>query len=243
MPVQSAKLLNVLVVEDDSIQRKLTRRFLKNKCAETVGEISEASSVTDASALLRIKQFDLLLLDISIQGGKSFDILPDHAAHHHQLPYKIIFLTCHTDLAIQGYDYHAADFIAKPINYERLESAISRIAAEKLFSESRAEPTVELPCGSKKVRRIVLNDILYCRANGKFSTIVLANNEEVSVWLAFNELCRLLPSVLFSQIHRSYAVNKAHINSYSLRYRKAFVTVRNAHIPIGSAFLNMFSVA
>ncbi|MFY7998796.1 MAG: LytR/AlgR family response regulator transcription factor [Candidatus Kapaibacteriota bacterium] len=240
MRVHSAKPLNVLLVEDDDIQRKLTRRFLKSRCAEIVGEISEASSVKDAASLLRLKQFDLLLLDISIRGGKSFDILPCQSAE--TLPYKVVFLTCHADLAIQGYDYHAADFIPKPIDYERLQKTISRIAVEQSSPATATAAAIKLPCGNKKTRRVVLNTIMYCRAEGKYSMAVLENGDELPIWLAFKELSRLLPGDSFSQIHRSYIINTAYVQSYSLRCRKACVTLQDTlqtQLPLGSAFRDM----
>jgi len=84
--------------------------------------IGTASSVVEASKLLRRRQPDILFLDIMLGDGTGFDVLeiiPD-------LRSKIIFVTASDAYAIKAFKFAAIDYILKPYSDEDLNNAVDK---------------------------------------------------------------------------------------------------------------------
>src|SRR5688500_8106202 len=64
---------------------------------------------------------DLVLLDIQLADGKSFEIF-----NHINIDVPIIFTTAYDQYALEAFKLHSIDYLLKPIQYEDLFRALEK---------------------------------------------------------------------------------------------------------------------
>jgi two-component system LytT family response regulator len=124
-------MLNTLIVDDEA----LARRGLKHRLhsATDVHVIGEARNGREAVELIRKHAPDLVFLDIQMPGMDGFDVIRSFSAE--ELP-AIVFVTAFDEFAIKAFEANAVDYILKPIEDERLKSALDRV--RKRHQDKRA---------------------------------------------------------------------------------------------------------
>lgn len=121
--------MRTIVVEDEDLTRKMIVNYVKSN--PNLQFIGEAASVQESVVLINACQPDLLLVDIQLKDGLSFEILEKIIT-----PVCTIFITAYQEYAIKALKLGAIDYILKPIDFEELSQAIdktkSKIPAEQL---------------------------------------------------------------------------------------------------------------
>jgi two-component system LytT family response regulator len=125
--------VRVLIVDDEPLARRGVSVRLRN-CPgiEIVGECGDGESAVDSILSL---EPDLVFLDVQMPGIDGFDVLRALPAEH--LP-AVIFLTAHEEHALRAFAVHALDYLLKPLDDERLATAVNR-AKKQLDTVSKAE--------------------------------------------------------------------------------------------------------
>jgi two-component system LytT family response regulator len=115
-------MLNTLIVDDEA----LARRGLKHRLhsASDVHVIGEARNGREAVEMIRKHAPDLVFLDIQMPGMDGFDVV--RALEPDEMP-AIVFVTAFDEFAIKAFDANAVDYILKPIEDDRLKSALDRV--------------------------------------------------------------------------------------------------------------------
>src|SRR5580765_882538 len=118
--------LRVLIAEDEPLSRERLRQFLE---AETLIEIV-AECTTGQEALNAIRQThpDIVFLDVRMPDLDGFGVIGGLSGTH--LP-VIIFVTAYDRFALRAFEVHAADYLLKPFDRERFQTALQR-ARERL---------------------------------------------------------------------------------------------------------------
>jgi two-component system LytT family response regulator len=115
-------MIRVLIVDDERLARAELRRMLsKHPGVEIVGE---AANAADAAQMVASLDPDLLLLDVQMPGGSGFDLL----AALDDAP-EVIFTTAFDQYTLQAFEASALDYLMKPIEPQRLATALERAAA------------------------------------------------------------------------------------------------------------------
>jgi len=117
---------NVLIVDDDFINRKLISTLLK-KHTDLIGNMIEAENGSEALSILREDHtINLILLDIMmpILDGKEFLKIFRSDEENNAIP--VIVLSTDDTQRTAVYDYGADDFLLKPIKESELIPAIRK---------------------------------------------------------------------------------------------------------------------
>jgi len=120
----------ILIVDDESPQRKLLADFI-----ESLGYRSRAAaSAEEALEIIRREPPDMVLLDVRLPGMSGIEALPEIRKTTAELP--VLLITAYADLrqAVAAVKSGAADYLAKPVDLDELEAAISDalgLSAEK----------------------------------------------------------------------------------------------------------------
>ncbi|THU34877.1 response regulator transcription factor [Niastella caeni] len=210
--------LRVIIVEDMiSIRQDLEEFFQQQPDFIIVGA---CSTVSDAIALIHNTKPDLLLLDIGLPDGTGFDILEQITEK-----VKVIFLTAHSQYAIQAFRYGAIDYLLKPFNELELMEALQRVInAQPLLREQIA---ITLHSFRKKkvqdhialrsqdfVKIVKLKEITYFEADNKYTTVFLNAGNKVVTSKPLKEYDELLSETFFLRTHQSYLLNEFYIDRY-----------------------------
>ena len=206
--------LKVLIVDDERpARRDLTRILGKIEGFEKAGE---AGNGLKAVEMIRDSAPDIVLLDIQMPGLDGFQVL-SRLGETGDIP-PVIFVTAYDQYAIRAFDVHAADYILKPVDEDRLREALGR-AKERaqgttprqdlddlLLSVGALTQRVPVRRGSGVVM-VDVQEILYaCVSDGEIS-IVTHDLEGTSARRSLDELQSELPAGMFMRVHRAYLAN------------------------------------
>jgi two-component system, LytTR family, response regulator len=114
--------MKTLIVDDEPLARRELRRLLGNYPAVEVA--GEAGNIDEARELIEKLKPDLVFLDIQMPGGTGFDLL----AQLDRVP-RIVFTTAYDHYAVKAFDVNALDYLLKPIESDRLATALRKVQA------------------------------------------------------------------------------------------------------------------
>jgi two-component system, LytTR family, response regulator len=123
--VTAARKIRVLVVDDEPLARDgITVRLQREPDIEIVGEAADGPDAVHAICTL---QPELVFLDVEMPGMNGLEVLRRSAAVH--LP-VVVFVTAHSQYAVEAFEVHALDYLLKPIDPVRLQAALERARRE-----------------------------------------------------------------------------------------------------------------
>ena len=210
--------MNVLIAEDEQLAAERVRELL-SVCAPDAAVIEHVDSVEDAIAFLKLgKRIDLLLLDIQLADGKSFEIFERIST---DVP--VIFTTAYDQYAIQAFRFYSIDYLLKPIQQVDFQRAIDKfkrrvigsvlepidIAAlrDLLSKPSRTFKERFLIKSGNKLQYKLSADVAYFFAEGKEAYLVaMKEGRKYLIDQTLEELERVLDPAVFFRISRKFIV-------------------------------------
>lgn len=113
--------LRVLIVDDEPLARERVRAMLAaDPSAEVVGECGNGP---DAIAAIRKDHPDIVFLDMQMPGCDGLQVVGELPEDDRP---AIIFVTAHDRFAIDAFSVHATDYLLKPFDHERFQTALKR---------------------------------------------------------------------------------------------------------------------
>lgn len=218
-------MIKVFIIEDEkNIQDELMMLLEREPDISVLGG---CTSVKDALVILPKLNVDLVLMDIQLDDGKSFEILEKLP----EINFDIIFITAYDEFAIKAIKIGAVDYILKPVDAEELHSAIDQFRQKKSAAISQERKSLLLNHLEKNVPVekitlktaeqiffIAIDQIKYCKGDGNYTTFYLENHKEILCSKPLKEYQMILPEEKFVKTHQSYFVNKNFVDFFSHNY-------------------------
>lgn len=222
--------VSCMIIEDNEFDLKSTEQFVHQiPFLELKGRFENA---LEAQSFIQKSEIQLLLMDIDmpVVSGLDFFKSIDNAP-------LCIFITAHPEYALEGFEYHAFDYIVKPLKFERFEQAAVR-AKEYLEIKAKAElydiefkrNTLLIKEGTSTIQ-LKISDIIYLEALGDYTKVITAHK----MYLTLHNLksfIEKLPEQKFIRIHRSFAVA---IDKIKVLKNNELV-MENVKLPVGKTF-------
>lgn len=131
--------LRVLLVDDEPLAlRRLATLFEDIDDVEIVGT---AATGREAEAQIAALRPDLVMLDISMPQKSGLRVASDLAAEDRP---EIVFVTAFEQYAPDAFEVEAADYLLKPVRFDRLRQAVGRARRRKAMREA-ADKLAGLP--------------------------------------------------------------------------------------------------
>lgn len=194
--------LRVLLVDDERLARAELRRLLQaHPSVEIAGE---AASALEAMAQIAALQPDLLLLDVQMPGGSGFDLLAalDHAP-------DVIFCTAYDQYALQAFEVSALDYLQKPVQAQRLATALARAGARVQALPPSAARKIFIKDG-ERCWFVALADIMLFTSEGNYARVHFGSQQPLMP-RSLNQLEERLDPAQFLRANRRQIVNLAHV--------------------------------
>jgi DNA-binding LytR/AlgR family response regulator len=211
--------MNVLIVEDEILAAERIQSLLK-ECAPDAVVLDQMDSVEDTVAFFRSgKTVDLLLLDIQLADGKSFEIFDKV-----NIESPVIFTTAYDQYAIHAFKFHSIDYLLKPVQREDLQQALNklkRLSTPKILEQREIHLLKDLLTktsktykerfmikAGNKLQYKLTSDVAYFFAEGKEAYLVTKKeNRKYLIDQTLEELDHVLNPTNFFRISRKYIVN------------------------------------
>ncbi len=235
--------LRSIIVDDEPHGIETLTHILQAVCPE-VELVGTAQTLSEAERLLREVSPGLVFLDVQLGTQTIFELLNDLE----ETPFEIIFISAH-DQALAAIKFMAIDYLLKPIDIEALKEAVKRAVYNKKnrnFYDHARELVASLQHTNGEDRKIAIptqdgyefvltKDILYCTANGSYTTLQLQNKRQLIASQILKHYEELLEGHKFIRIHNSYLVNVQRIKSISRSDGGYVMMEDNQRLPISKS--------
>jgi two-component system, LytTR family, response regulator AlgR len=164
--------LRVLLVDDESLARSRLTTLLGDCVAPGAVVSAEAADAKQAMSALKLGTFDVVLLDIRMPGIDGMTLAKTIAAMLQ--PPAVVFVTAHSEHAVQAFELEAIDYLTKPVRLERLQQTLQKVErhlqAERGLDADLAEEVLIIQ-DRGRTERIPLSEVLYLKAELKYITV------------------------------------------------------------------------
>jgi len=111
--------IRTLIVDDEGLARERIRQLLQHE--PEIEIVSECAEGQAAVVAIRKERPDLVFLDIQMPELDGFGVL---AAIRGEATPVIVFVTAYDKFALRAFEVHAVDYLLKPFDRERFETAL-----------------------------------------------------------------------------------------------------------------------
>jgi two-component system, LytTR family, response regulator len=234
----TAARIRAVIVDDEDLARQMLREFLASH--PEIEVVAECANGFEAVKAVTELKPDLLFLDIQMPKLNGFEVLELIGTNR-----AIVFVTAYDEYAIRAFDIHAVDYLLKPFNAERFETALQR--AKERLSGNLPAPT-ELSASARPpaqyVERIVVRDgtrvhiipvakLDYAEAQDDYVALSTEGKKHLKQQ-TISSLESVLDPSRFLRIHRSYIVNLEKVAKIEPYSKDSYVVVlsNGAQLPV-----------
>ena len=197
--------IKCVIIDDEPIARKGLRSYIQKIDFLTL--TGECENALQLNELLKQQSPDLLFMDIEMPYIKGIDSLSSI-----QNPPKIVITSAYEQYALKGYELSVADYLLKPISFERFLKAANKLHEQILKEqECTSEPYLFIKT-DKLLKKININDILFIESMGNYVRIQTPTSKETTC-SPLKKLRDFLPENQFMQVHRSYLVQTSKVEA------------------------------
>jgi DNA-binding LytR/AlgR family response regulator len=217
--------MRIVIADDEPIALERLRSAVA--CIPEVDLLGQASDGAEALALIRAQKPEVVILDIQMPGLNGLEVMA--SLQNAPVIPEVIFLTAFDQHAVSAFDLQAVDYVLKPVNFERLRSALRRAqtrvqarSSDQRFAElSRLIDSLRAQTAARegglpqreiwvKARnglvRIPTETIDMIEAEGDYVVIHAAGASHL-LKQSISTLEKSLDSSQFARVHRSTIVN------------------------------------
>ena len=149
--------IKCIITDDEPIAREGIRSYIeKIDFLDLRGECEDALQL---NKLLSEETVNLVFLDIEMPYLSGMDFLAQL-----KNPPKIVIISAYEQYALQGYELEVADYLLKPVSFERFLKAVNKVRS--LLEKEQQEPLVPylFVKSNKMLKKVMLNDILFIQS-------------------------------------------------------------------------------
>lgn len=217
--------ISLVIVDDEEYIRNKISSILNASFNETITIVGEAASIMEGLKVINATQPDIVLLDIELQDGSSFEILKQL----HTINFEIIFITGYDDKAIKAIKTGALDYLLKPIDLNEFIIAIQK-AIDCHVNKQAQQTNLRTDIASKyyiedikehvmlktleSVHIVKIESIMYCKSEGSYTTFYIKGAAPIMISKSIKHAEEILTASFFVRCQRSFIVNVKYVVRY-----------------------------
>ena len=231
--------LRCIAIDDEPLALEIISDYISK--VPFLELIETFDNALDSIDFIKNNKPDLMFLDIQMESFTGIQLVQSLSKRP-----EVIFTTAHDNYAVEGFELNAADYLMKPISFERFVKAVDKVY-NKLspIPEKRhySEVTISNPTEKfffvkteNRLQKVFYNDILYVEGQGDYLRII-TTVDKIMTLQNFKTLLTILPPNNFIRVHKSYLVAIDKIDSVS-RNR---ISIGDTIIPVSDSYKNSFN--
>ncbi len=226
-------MINIGICDDDNDMIQALKSAISIYSKDHAIEFDVHSFQSGEKLLDSKLDFDLLFLDIEMGGMDGLKT----AQLYRQIDRRarIVYVTNHSELALQSYAVHPFDFVVKPFEKSRIFTVLDELT--KYLSENADKDTVIQLKGEDGPLLLNLKNIYVFEYTGNRRITVYTKSEQYQIKGSLSDVLSIINSESFVSPHKSFIVNMEHIdklNNFTL------YTTNGIEVPIAQKKLKEF---
>ncbi|MEQ1675144.1 MAG: LytTR family DNA-binding domain-containing protein [Chitinophagaceae bacterium] len=234
--------IHCIIIDDEEKNIKLLQNMLETHCRH-IKVMGISSCAKNGLQMIEDLQPQLVFLDVEMPHLNGFDLLQKLEP----VSFEVIFVTAYSHYAVEAFEHHATGYITKPINTEKLISAVNtaikRIEEKKinknlfsLLEQNTKQATPDkIPLSTTNGLLFVkIADVMYCESSGNYTHFFLNDDKKIVVSRQLGEYEKLLPENNFTRIHDKYIINLNYIKEYIKGSGGEVVLENGKEIPVAT---------
>jgi two-component system response regulator LytT len=225
--------MKVVIIEDEQAAVRRLQKLLTD-INPAIEVITALGSIEAAVAWFEEnEQPDLVLMDIHLADGSSFDIFEKTI-----ITAPVIFATAYDEYALKAFKVNAIDYLLKPIKAAELETAIKRVAVKPKQDEPNSSLIEKLAEAGfiKKHKRILvrmgqafklvdLDQVSFFYSKDKISFAVMPGNKRYPLDQSLDQIEHMIDPAHYFRINRQFIVKMEAIDEM-IAYSKSRVKLK-----------------
>jgi DNA-binding LytR/AlgR family response regulator len=230
--------LKCIAIDDEPLALEIITAYIEK--VPFLKLLRTFDNAIDSIDFIKKNKVDLMFLDIEMEALTGIQLI--HALKDRPV---VIFTTAYDEYAVEGFELDAADYLLKPISFERFVKSVDKVY--NMFISPR--PKAETPVRSAKtssgnfifvktenrLQKVAFSEILFIEGQGDYLKIV-TTNARIMTLQNFKKFEATLPPENFIRVHKSYLVALNKIESIS-RNR---IKIGNTLIPVSDSYKTAF---
>ena len=201
-------MLNVAIVDDEDAEREKLRSYLDDVAREKQIEFCvDEFATADAFLMQYHLGYDLVFLDIEFPTGQS-GMQAARALRRIDSTVVLIFVTNIAQMAVEGYEVDALDFIVKPVDRYAFRLKMTR-ALSRVMQNTSDRITVRQ---DGEIRGLQVHLIRYLTVDGHYVTYHFREGD-FSEYISLSAAEKKLNSPLFCRCDRGCLVNLRYVSA------------------------------
>ncbi|HEY6503656.1 MAG TPA: LytTR family DNA-binding domain-containing protein [Chitinophagaceae bacterium] len=216
--------MKILIVEDEELAvKKITKTLAGVEPGAEVVAVTD-SILSTVNWLEENPAPDLILMDIELSDGQSFEIF-----NQTTIKSPVIFTTSYDEYALKAFKVNSIDYLLKPIQKEDLGAALQKLRQMKdLYKSEDTKPDVSIDNLVKELQQklqpkeyrkrflvkhaqklvsIEVDEIAYFFSDGRLNFFKTYDNRKFVVDYTMDELEDMLDPVKYFRISRSFYIS------------------------------------
>ena len=216
--------MKILIVEDEDLAVKKIRKTL-NEVDASADVVGVTDSITATVDWLESNPWpDLILMDIELSDGQSFEIFS-----RIQVKSAVVFTTSYDEYALKAFKVNSIDYLLKPIQKEDLQAALDKYKKMKqLYASGDSNGSFNMDSLVKELQQrlqpkeyrkrflvkhgqklvsIELDEIAYFFSDGRLNFFKTDDNRKFVVDYTMDELEDMLDPQKYFRINRAFYVS------------------------------------
>jgi DNA-binding LytR/AlgR family response regulator len=232
--------LKCIAIDDEPLALEIITAYIEK--VPFLKLLKTFDNAIDSIDYIKNNKIDLMFLDIEMESLSGIQLI--HALKERP---EIIFTTAYDSYAVEGFELDAADYLLKPISFERFVKSVDRVynnlKASRPKQEGESQSTVRFSSSGNyifvktenRLQKVAFSEILYIEGQGDYLKIVTPS-AKIMTLQNFKKFEETLPRDNFIRVHKSYLVAINKIESIS-RNR---IKIGNTLIPVSDSYKNAF---
>ena len=205
--------MNCIIIDDNELAIKTLKSLLVNFCPN-VTVTGSSQTISSGVKLINELNPEIVFLDVEIKNEMGFDLF----SFFPNPTFSVIFTTAHEKYAFQAIKSNCFDYLLKPIDPTEL---VKTVAAYELDKKKILDNTALENNAAKRIAFIINNEyvfineneIIYLKADGKYTDIITKNNKIHKSSKNLGEIESLLPGHFF-KCHKACIINMNFISKF-----------------------------
>lgn len=215
--------MKIFIVEDEDLAVKKLKKTLQSVDEDAL-VVGHADSIKSSVEWLQSNPTpDLILMDIELADGQSFEIF-----NQAKVKSPVIFITSYDEYALKAFKVNSIDYLLKPVQKEDLQAALEKYRQLKSVYKETAAPELSMDVLVKELQQklnikdfrkrflvkhgqklvsIETEDIAYFFSDGRLNFFKTNDNRKFVVDYTMDELGEMLDPDKYFRISRSYFIS------------------------------------